>query len=527
MNSFLLAALVSFTIGSHDGERKVPFPADADARYTVARATEHVSFLASDEMRGRDTPSPELDKAADYIAEHFKNLGLEPLSADGYKLPYNLITRDLDTARARTYLTLTTNGVSTEIPIKKGFVPFEQTGQGEAKGARVVFAGFGITAPEYGYDDYASIDAKGAVVVVFRGEPETEDTTKFNGKRWTRYSFADHKKSNAEKHGAVAVLVLDAPRSKRSLMLNEHGWRSLTGSTRPGAVQLDDRKGGIPVLHVGEAVANAVFTSIDSLVSTLKQLDATCTPVSRQLGDPTTISVSCKVTLSNTNIPAVNVAGMLRGAKYPDEYVVMGAHYDHVGVGKANAEGDSIYNGADDNGSGTTGILLVSEALATSAARPDRSIVFIAFSAEEKGLLGSKAYVANSPLPTKKCVAMINMDMIGRCEDSKLSIGGNQRCPDLVKINEEENATAARPLTLAYDIEQYFFRSDQASFAMKKIPVLFYFTGEHKDYHKQTDEVAKLNMPDLVAITRLASRVAWRAAHQPRTTYVPAGFEEE
>jgi Zn-dependent M28 family amino/carboxypeptidase len=205
----------------------------------------------------------------------------------------------------------------------------------------------------------------------------------------------------------------------------------------------------------------------------------------------------------------------------------MGAHYDHVGVGRANAQGDSIFNGADDNGSGTTGILLAAEALATSSTRPDRSIVFVAFSAEEKGLLGSKAYVANSPLPTKNCVAMINMDMIGRAEDSKLSIGGNLRCPDLVKINEEENASAARKFNLAYDIEQYFFRSDQASFAMKKIPVLFFFTGEHKDYHKQTDETSLLNMPDLVSITRLASRVAWRAAHQPRTTYIPAGFEEE
>ncbi len=527
MNPLLLVALASLVFGFGDGERKVAFPADADARYTVPRATEHVTFLASDEMRGRDTPSPELDKAADYIAAHFKQLGLEPLSADGFKLPYNLITRDLDTAKANTYLTLNIGGVETEVPLKKGFVPFEQTGEGQVRNARVVFAGFGITAPEYDYDDYASIDAKGAVVVVFRGEPENDDTVKFNGKRWTRYSFADHKKNNAEKHGALAVLILDAPRSKRSLMINEHGWRSLTGSRRTGGLQLDEKKGGIPVVHVGDAVATAVFGSVDSLVSTVVSMDRTLKTLSREVRSEDMLSVSCKVTLTKEIVPAVNVAGMLRGAKYPDEYVVMGAHYDHVGVGKANAQGDSIFNGADDNGSGTTGILLASEAFAISSTRPDRSIVFIAFSAEEKGLLGSKAYVANSPLPMKNCVAMINMDMIGRSEEGKLSIGGNERCPDLVRINEEENTSAARPFTLAYDIEQYFFRSDQASFAMKKVPVLFYFTGEHKDYHKQTDEIAKLNMPDLVAITRLASRVAWRAAHQPRTTYIPAGFETE
>ncbi|MBM4178182.1 MAG: M20/M25/M40 family metallo-hydrolase [Ignavibacteria bacterium] len=526
MNPIFILVVVSLLFNLGDGERKASFPADADARYTVARATEHVSFLASDEMKGRDTPSEGLDKAAEYIADHFKKLGLEPLSSDGYKIPYNLVTRDLDTARANTYLTLHINGVVTDLPIKKEFVPFEQTGEGQVREARVVFAGFGITAPEYDYDDYASIDAKGAVVVVFRGEPEHEDETKFNGKKWTRYSFADHKKSNAEEHGALAVLILDAPRSKRSLMLNEHGWRSLTGSRRSGGLQLDEKRGDIPVIHVGDAVAAAVFGSIDTLVSTITDIDKTLQPSSREMRCSDMLSVSCKVTLTKDIVPAANVAAILRGAKYPDEYVVMGAHYDHVGVGKANAEGDSIFNGADDNGSGTTGILLVSEALATSTTRPDRSIVFVAFSAEEKGLLGSKAYVANSPLPIKNCVAMINMDMIGRCENSKLSIGGNLRCPGLVKINEEENTAAVRPFTLAYDIEQYFFRSDQASFAMKKIPVLFYFTGEHKDYHKQTDEVSKLNMADLVAITRLASRVAWRAAHQPRTTYVPAGIEE-
>ncbi|MFN5875090.1 MAG: PA domain-containing protein, partial [Ignavibacteria bacterium] len=321
MNSFLLLALASLILGLGDGERKVPFPADADARYTVARATEHVSFLASDEMRGRDTPSPELDKAADYIAEHFRKLGLEPLAKDGFKLPYNLITRDLDTSKANTNLMLSIAGVATELPLKKGFVPFEQTGEGQVRNARVVFAGFGITAPEYDYDDYASIDAKGAVVVVFRGEPEHEDTARFNGKRWTRYSFADHKKSNAEKHGALAVLILDAPRSKRSLMLNEHGWRSLTGSRRSGGLQLDEKRAGIPVIHVGDAVANAVFGSIDSLVAVVTRIDKSLVPDSREVRDADMLSVSCKVTLTKDIIPAVNVAGMLRGAKYPDEYV--------------------------------------------------------------------------------------------------------------------------------------------------------------------------------------------------------------
>jgi hypothetical protein len=121
---------------------------------------------------------------------------------------------------------------------------------------------------------------------------------------------------------------------------------------------------------------------------------------------------------------------------------------------------------------------------------------------------------------------MVNMDMIGRCEGNKLSIGGNERCPDLAAINAEENANLDRPFALAYDIEQYFFRSDQASFAMKRIPVIFYFTGEHADYHKVSDEVSKIDIASLVGITRLATRVLWRATRMDRTRYVPAGFED-
>ena len=120
---------------------------------------------------------------------------------------------------------------------------------------------------------------------------------------------------------------------------------------------------------------------------------------------------------------------------------------------------------------------------------------------------------------------MMNMDMIGRCENNKLSIGGNERCPDMVSINEEENALLQRPMTLAYDIEKYFFRSDQASFARRRIPVIFFFTGEHADYHKLGDHIEKINLDDLSNIARLATRVTWRVTQRPRTRYVPGGFE--
>lgn len=521
----LLRSIVLLIVGSIAVGAQTTLPADAYEVFREDAFLRHMNFLASDEMRGRNTPSPELERAADYIADHFKKIGLKPLG-ESFKLPYALYRPDIDTSKSMTYLMVTRNGVSTQFRIGKDFIPFEATGEKSDKDLPVTFAGFGITAPEYAYDDYAGIDVKGHAVLVLRGEPDGGDSTKFRGAGFTRYSSIQYKVANALSHGASSVLVVDAIRAARKPLVTGYTWPSLFPNASRGGrgLTLPDGPKAVTVHHVGEAVVDAILGPLDTLRNIVRQIDQNYQPVLRSLNG---VTITTAVKLAPEPIVVHNVAGILPGAKNPDEYTVMGAHYDHVGVGRPNAQGDSIYNGADDNASGTTSLMVAAEALAGSKTRPDRSIVFVAFSAEEKGLLGSKAYVANSPLPMNKCVAMINTDMIGRCEKNKVSIGGNERCPDLIRINEEENAKTAAPYSLAYDIEQYFFRSDQASFAMKRIPVIFYFTGEHEDYHKVGDEVAKINARDLVGISRLATTVLWRAAHLPRTTYVPAGFEDE
>lgn len=520
----LLRVLIPLVVLHQATSAQVSLPADAASSFTLDRFQEHVSFLASDEMRGRNTPSPELEKAADYIADHFERIGLSPLGSF-FKLPYQLVQSNLDTNRAQTNLVITRDGVEQSFRLGKDFIPFEATGENPIKESPLSFAGFGITAPEYEYDDYAGIDVKGHVVLVLRGEPEGSDPAKFRGPAFTRFASTSEKIRNARKHGAVGILLIDAVRSTRKPLVTGYTWPSLfPKSPRNGrGLQLPDTVTSVIALHVGEAVFSAVMGPLDSLRETVLAIDRSYLPQSRHLSG---VTVSASVKLWPETYTVHNVAGMLKGAKYPDEYVVIGAHYDHVGVGNPDVTGDSIFNGADDNASGTSNLLVASQALAGSSVRPDRSIVFVAFSGEEKGLLGSKAFVAKSPLALDKCVAMINTDMIGRCDRGKLSIGGNVRCPDLVEINEEENAKLSIPFTLSYDIEQYFFRSDQASFAMKRIPVIFYFTGEHSEYHKVGDEVDKINFNDLSAISRLATSVAWRAAHMPRTRYVPAGFED-
>ncbi|MBU3699924.1 MAG: M20/M25/M40 family metallo-hydrolase [Candidatus Kapabacteria bacterium] len=525
MNASFLRILVLSVFATQAALAQLALPTDAVRHFAPESFRPHLSYLASDEMRGRDTPSPELERAADYIAAHFKKIGLEPLGKD-YRLPFALVTPDLDPSAQQTYLTVTKDGQQKQLTLSKEFAPLEQTAGISITNRAVSFVGFGITAPEYGYDDYKDIDVRGHVVLMLRGEPESADTSKFRGAAFTIHASNREKIRRAIKNGAVGVLLVDAVRALRKPIVSGYAWPSL--STKPGrsgrSVQLPSaRRDSAVVMSVGESVVDLLIGSVDSLRALTKALDATLSPRSTRLAN---LTVTAAVKLTSDTFNVSNVGGILRGSELPDEYVVMGAHYDHVGVGRPNDAGDSIYNGADDNASGTTSLMVAAEALAGSSTRPARSVVFLAFAAEEKGLLGSRAYVAASPLPVDKCVAMINTDMIGRCENGKLSIGGAERCPDLIALNEAENAKLAKPFNLAYDIEQYFFRSDQASFAMKRIPVIFYFTGEHKDYHKVTDEIPLIDFTSLAGISRLATTVLWRAAHMPRTTYVPAGFEE-
>ena len=498
-------------------------PPDVMRRIDTADGRRILSHLASDYFKGRDTPSEGLDSAARFIIEELKAAGLQPVNGSYYH-NYVLERVDLDTPSV---LRIGKDGAMQDFAVKTDFVPFEQTGAAALTSSKVVFAGFGITAPEYNYDDYAGLDVKGAVVVVVRNEPEhPTDTVWFNGKRWTRYSSSREKVRNAKVRGAAALLMIDAARLRKKLTVAGFPWPSLFPRMKASALPLtlpDEQGTGMPVIHVGDAVVNSLFGSVGSVMDRVIAIDSTKTPASFAVDG---FNVAIDVRLRRDTVRARNIVSYVRGSEVPDEYVIMGAHYDHIGVTSDTATTDKIYNGADDNGSGTTGLLLAAKAIAQSRVKPKRSMLFIHFSGEEKGLLGSKAYARNPLLPLDKCVAMINTDMIGRCVNNKLSIGGNTRCPDLARINEEENSRMARSFDLTYDIESYFFRSDQASFAMKKIPVIFYFTGEHEDYHKLTDEVAKIEFDSMIGIMRLATSTAWRAAELPRTQYVPAGGED-
>lgn len=505
---------------------------------TLAEAQRHLQYLASDELRGRDTPSPGLDSAAEYIASQFKSYGLEPVNGS-YFHTYYLSRVNLERPNR---IVVHVNDVGYHLALKTDFIPFDVTSSTAFEQEEVVFVGYGIVAPQYNWNDYEGVDVKGKVVVALSGEPDSKDSTFFRGKAPTRFSFTRTKIQTARKQGAKAFILINDPVHHENL--------TPTGSMFPSLNNLPDSLAPIvfhplgeaqmAAVHAGANAANALFGSVLALKDWQQRIDAERKPQSKLLEGKTLTMV---IRIKTESIPVRNVVGVLpgRNAGYSPggassntalsalpqtsvsatekpgdamrtigEHIVIGGHYDHVGIHADSAKPgqDSICNGADDNASGTTGVLLAARALAHT--QPKRSALFVCFSSEEKGLLGSQALVNDYPYDIQQCVAMLNMDMIGRNSEDSLFIGGQSRSPSLVELNKTVNATLPKPFTLAYNIEEYFFRSDQANFALKRIPVLFYFSGMHDDYHKPGDEISKIRFPKLLRAAQLCTETAWQ-----------------
>lgn len=504
----LLLGLTTFLLVATGNNPAPPREALEAIRATDIRA--HLNFLAADSLLGRNTPSPELERAAEYIAGEFKKYGLQPVHGS-YFNPFQVGVVQLGKDNA---LAVTANGREAVYTIKTDFMPFDMTASKEVT-ATLVFAGYGITAPEYGYDDYAGLDVKGKIILVMRHEPGEQDSTSpFKGDKETEYSQVSSKVQNAIDHGAAGLLIITDPANHRSLVPRGFPWPSLYEGIPDDALPLTlalTEKEKIPVVQVGVSVIQQIFGSVDTLRSWQQQIDGTRRPRSVALPQ-------VQVRLQTTTIPVMqmtrNVVGLIEGsdAKLKNEIVVIGGHYDHVGYRKQhNAGEDYIYNGADDNASGTSAVLAIAQAFGAAKKKPQRSVLLMAFAGEEKGLFGSRAYVEQPLLPLENTVAMLNLDMVGRNSPDSVSVGGVNRSPDLIKINAEENQEVG--FKLDYSIDSYHKRSDQYNFARKKIPFLFYFTGEHADYHRVSDNPDKIDENKIARIATLAFRVAWRAAN--------------
>jgi hypothetical protein len=484
--------------------------AAADQAITSASMKRHLFFLASDSLKGRNTPSPELDTAASYIAAVFARAGLRPINGSYFQtFPLNRVSLgDTNTFE------LMKDGQRTPYDIRDDFTPFDMTGDKDASGD-VVFAGYGITAPEYSYDDYAGLDVKGKVVFVLRHEPGEEDSTSvFKGKRETEYANVAKKVRIAIDHGAVAVLVATDPLNHTLLSPRGFPWPSLSKIIPPDALPYTlaaEESEKIPVIHVGPKVIEALFGSIDSLRSLQASIDSSVRPRSFPLkGWTARVHTSTRT----SHVETRNVVGLVEGrdSVLKKEVVVIGAHYDHVGYKKNHAPGeDYIFNGADDNASGTTAVLGVAEAFAQAGERPRRSVLLMAFAGEEKGLFGSEYYNRKPLIPLSSTVGMLNMDMVGRNSEDSLLLIGTESSPAMTRLTHEENNAVGFIL-----VEKKLAAggSDHQSFSKRNIPVIFYHSDLHPDYHQVSDNPETINFDKVAKVARLVYRTAWRVANE-------------
>ncbi len=467
----------------------------------------HVKFLASDEMMGRDTPSPELDSCAVYIATYFKSLGLAQVpTADKYFHHFPLLKTRL---AGEQKLLLTVNGVEKPYEIKEDFVPLYLAANRKLS-APVVFAGYGITAPEYNYDDFESIDAKGKILLVFSHEPQERDSTSiFNGAKETDHSKLSEKVLNAINHGAVGFIFVTDPSHRFRKPPNP--WPSLMKSAPEEAIPFslgEKEENKIVAVRIGKKLAEDLMVSSGKTMEEIyQQIDKELKPQSMDLPG---VIATIETHLESDSFRTQNVVAYLEGAdpKLKSELVVIGAHYDHTG-----ARNDStIFHGADDNASGTAGVLAVAKAFANCKEHPKRSILFICFAGEEKGLFGSRYYAGTDPLfPIEKTVAMLNMDMIGRNDTSAVEVSGATRSLDLKEIFLKAND--AVNLKVNFGDDKRVGGSDHASFFRKDIPYLAFNTGMHDDYHRPTDTVEKIIPQKMAKVAQAVFASAWLVAN--------------
>ncbi len=473
----------------------------------------HVEFLASDALAGRETGEPGVGQAEKYIAQELERAGLGPLPGrSGYWLDFELYREGYDPAA--TALAIEAGGAPSRGRLGGDFRPLPLSDAGTVE-AEVVFAGYGITAPEQDYDDYRGVDVEGKIVLVLRHEPGEQDpTSSFDGRSSTRHALFTTKADNAREHRAAGMLVVTDP-----LNHGPHDDLRAVGSLRldkPEGTRGRSAPAGKPFVaaQIGREIASAlVAPSGHTLEELQRAVDAGAAPAGFPLaGVRATIGVARAA--EPTIVPARNVAAFLEGRdeRLRDEWIVVGGHHDHIG-GNAG-DGDTVFNGADDNASGTSGVLALARAFATRESRPRRSIAFVTFSGEEKGLLGSRALVRQGQLPVDKVVFMLNLDMIGRNPDRPARLFGDGYARGLRQMVEAANAEIGLPVALGG--AEYAGNSDHDPFYEKGIPFIFFFTGVHDDYHQPEDHADKLDYGRMESILRLAYGVIERVAEADR-----------
>lgn len=531
-----------------------------------------LAYIASDKLAGRMSLQPGDDLAIAWIADEFAKAGLKPAATDATGKPSYLQSFELveyRPDRSETHIEIVRKYpaggmIPTTWNAPQAFGAFKRAVDLTAP---VVFAGYGITAPELGYDDYKGIDAKGKIVFVFDHEPQEDDPHSiFNGTGNTRYATTRVKLLNAQAHGAVALVVVAEP-NRKHLTNAERSARiggSVTRAIPIPSQAIADDEVDIPSVLIVDKVAEQLFSTSNVTGSELQSaIDKNLTPQSRDLPD-TAMTLHLRNSSERRGTTS-NVAALLEGSdpSLKAETVMITAHHDHDGSspcaegrggidenGKPAPAGPDclqIWHGADDNGSGTVGVVNLARAFAANGTRPKRSLLFVVFASEERGLLGAYWMAAHPLRPLATTRAQINFDMIGRDEQAspptdgliqipadttnRLNLIGALYSPDYARVVKEENKRVGLVLDDRFDRDSalnVFFRSDQFPFVLKNIPAFWWFTGFHPDYHHITDTVEKIDYAKMRKILELAYLSAWHFAdNSPTPKFVanpmPAG----
>ncbi len=476
------------------------------AQFEAGRIREQISYLASDELRGRGSGERGNELAAQYVAKIFASARLKPLGTakqgdtksrldgSGYYQPFTFVAGRVAGKDNRLEASYSNKRIVYRPTIE--FEPSSVSGSGKADGD-VVFVGYGIQDKAQNYDSYSGQNTKGKIVVFLAGSPKTDPNNAL-------YAASDtyRKALAAREAGASAAIVV----------MPESGTAAQSRTDSKYNVE-------IPVLQIRATAATEWLKSSGKDISALQtELDA-----GKMAGMPLSVRVRLNTDVQKVERTTANIVGLLEGSDpvLKNQYIVVGAHMDHLGFGGSHSLDISgkpaIHYGADDNASGTAGVLQLAEAYGKSAARPKRSILFMCYSGEELGLLGSAHYVANPLVPLDKTVAMINMDMIGRLKENKLTIIGSGTAKEWDMLLNEANR--APNFSLSRN-EGGFGGSDHQSFYLANIPVLFFFTGIHGDYHRPSDTADKINCEGEAKVLEMVSDcVDWTANTPHPPTY--------
>ena len=490
----------------------------------------HLTYIASDSLEGRDTGSEGQRKAAAYISKHFADLGLQAIAPQkdgtkGYYQKFNLYQKGWKDA----YLKIGNK----KKEFFKDYYPNGLTSIPEEQSMSVVFVGYGIeveNGSESQYNDYKNINVDGKAVVFFDGEPKNKVgkylfTKEDEKSDWVERAGLQKKINIALNHGAKMFFVISTSDAQKftSLAAERKAVLSRFNQLSFNTSSTAEKASSNPTFFVSQEIA-AEMLDVKSSKLTKVVSDISAKKVSSASKiKPSMISV--KAERGEVPVETANILGYLEGTDKKDEVVLITAHYDHVGI-----QNGQIHNGADDDGSGTCAVLEIAEAFAKAKQAgygPRRSILFMTVTGEEKGLLGSQYYTDKDPIiPLSKTVCDLNIDMIGRIdkqhepkEEYVYLIGSDKLSSELHQISEEVNKKY-----INYDLDytfndpkdpnRFYYRSDHYNFAKNKIPVIFYFTGVHEDYHRPGDDVEKILFPKYQQITRLVFQTAWELVNR-------------